>query len=131
MPDPLSPDLLVKMDAYWRAANYLSVGQIYLQDNPLLESPLKLEHIKPRLLGHWGTTPGLNFLYVHLNRLIKENDLNMIYVIGPGPRRPRSWWRRPIWRARTPSAIRRLSAAGTDCTGSSASSPGLTEFPVT
>ena len=72
------------MDAYWRAANYLSVGQIYLQDNPLLEIPLKLGHIKPRLLGHWGTTPGLNFLYVHLNRLIKENDLNMIYVIGPG-----------------------------------------------
>ena len=77
-------ELLKKMDAYWRAANYLSVGQIYLQDNPLLESPLKLEHIKPRLLGHWGTTPGLNFLYVHLNRLIKENDLNMMYVIGPG-----------------------------------------------
>jgi xylulose-5-phosphate/fructose-6-phosphate phosphoketolase len=84
MPDPLSPDLLRKMDAYWRAANYLSVGQIYLQGNPLLESPLKLADIKPRLLGHWGTTPGLNFLYVHLNRLIKENDLNMIYVIGPG-----------------------------------------------
>ena len=84
MPAMLSPDLLEKMDAYWRAANYLSVGQIYLQDNPLLEIPLKLEHIKPRLLGHWGTTPGLNFLYVHLNRLIKENDLNMIYVIGPG-----------------------------------------------
>ena len=84
MPAPLSPDLLVKMHAYWRAANYVSVGQIYLQDNPLLESPLKLENIKPRLLGHWGTTPGLNFLYVHLNRLIKENDLNMIYVIGPG-----------------------------------------------
>jgi xylulose-5-phosphate/fructose-6-phosphate phosphoketolase len=84
MPDPLSPDLLRKMHAYWRAANYLSVGQIYLQDNPLLESPLRLEHIKPRLLGHWGTTPGLNFLYVHLNRLIKENDLNMMYVIGPG-----------------------------------------------
>ena len=84
MPDPLSPDLLQKMHAYWRAANYLSVGQIYLQSNPLLESPLKLEHIKPRLLGHWGTTPGLNFLYVHLNRLIKENDLNMMYVIGPG-----------------------------------------------
>jgi xylulose-5-phosphate/fructose-6-phosphate phosphoketolase len=72
------------MDAYWRAANYLSVGQIYLQDNPLLEVPLKREHIKPRLLGHWGTTTGLNFIYVHLNRLIKENDLNMIYVIGPG-----------------------------------------------
>jgi xylulose-5-phosphate/fructose-6-phosphate phosphoketolase len=80
----LSPGLLDKMHAYWRAANYLSVGQIYLQDNPLLEVPLKLEHIKPRLLGHWGTTTGLNFLYVHLNRLIKDNDLNMIYVIGPG-----------------------------------------------
>lgn len=84
MPDFLSPDLLGKMDAYWRAANYLSVGQIYLQDNALLELPLKIEHIKPRLLGHWGTTAGLNFLYVHLNRLIKQNDLNMIYVIGPG-----------------------------------------------
>jgi xylulose-5-phosphate/fructose-6-phosphate phosphoketolase len=84
MPDTLSADLVRKMDAYWRAANYLSVGQIYLQDNPLLESPLTLADIKPRLLGHWGTTPGLNFLYVHLNRLIKENDLNMMYVIGPG-----------------------------------------------
>ena len=80
----LTPDQLERMDAYWRAANYLSVGQIYLKDNPLLEAPLRLEHIKPRLLGHWGTTPGLNFLYVHLNRLIKENDLNMMYVIGPG-----------------------------------------------
>ena len=66
---------LDKMDAYWRASNYLSVGQIYLQDNPLLEEPLKLEHIKPRLLGHWGTTTGLNFIYVHLNRLIVEHDL--------------------------------------------------------
>ena len=84
MPNPLSPDVLRKMHAYWRASNYLSIGQIYLQDNPLLESPLLLEHIKPRLLGHWGTTPGLNFLYVHLNRLIKNNDLNMIYVTGPG-----------------------------------------------
>ncbi|TMJ45807.1 MAG: phosphoketolase family protein, partial [Alphaproteobacteria bacterium] len=84
MPNPLSADLLEKMDAYWRAANYLSVGQIYLQDNPLLEVPLERRHIKPRLLGHWGTTPGLNFLYVHLNRLIKQNDLNMIYIIGPG-----------------------------------------------
>jgi xylulose-5-phosphate/fructose-6-phosphate phosphoketolase len=80
----LSDELLEKMHAYWRAANYLSVGQIYLQDNPLLETPLRREHIKPRLLGHWGTTSGLNFIYVHLNRLIKENDLNMIYVIGPG-----------------------------------------------
>ena len=84
MADCLSPDLLRKMHAYWRAANYLSVGQIYLQDNPLLEAPLAMEHIKPRLLGHWGTTTGLNFLYVHLNRLIKQNDLDMIYVIGPG-----------------------------------------------
>ena len=84
MPDTLSADTLRKMDAYWRAANYLSVGQVYLRDNPLLDVPLTLEHIKPRLLGHWGTTPGLNFLYVHLNRLIKENDLDMMYVIGPG-----------------------------------------------
>jgi xylulose-5-phosphate/fructose-6-phosphate phosphoketolase len=81
---PLSPDVLRKMNAYWRAANYLSVGQIYLYDNPLLKKPLKLEHIKPRLLGHWGTTPGLNFIYVHLNRIIKKYDLNMIYVTGPG-----------------------------------------------
>jgi len=81
---PLSQELLQKMNAYWRAANYLSVGQIYLFDNPLLKKPLKLEHIKPRLLGHFGTTPGLNFIYVHLNRIIKEYDLNMIYVIGPG-----------------------------------------------
>src|SRR6202030_3105292 len=75
---------LRKMDAYWRASNYLSVGQIYLLDNPLLKEPLKREHIKPRLLGHWGTTPGLNFIYVHLNRVIKNEDLDMIYIIGPG-----------------------------------------------
>jgi len=81
---PLSPDLLRRMDAYWRAANYLSVGQIYLYDNPLLKRPLKREHIKPRLLGHWGTTPGLNLIYVHLNRVIKEYDLNAIYITGPG-----------------------------------------------
>jgi xylulose-5-phosphate/fructose-6-phosphate phosphoketolase len=79
-----SPELLSKMDAYWRAANYLSVGQIYLKDNPLLEQPLSIDHVKPRLLGHWGTTTGLNFIYVHLNRLIVEHDLNMIYLIGPG-----------------------------------------------
>ena len=82
--NPLTPDLLRKMDAYWRAANYLSVGQIYLLDNPLLKQPLTLEHVKPRLLGHWGTTPGLNFIYVHLNRIIREYDLNMIDVTGPG-----------------------------------------------
>ncbi len=81
---PLAGEELRKTDAYWRAANYLSVGQIYLHDNPLLREPLRIEHVKPRLLGHWGTTPGLNFLYVHLNRLIREHDLNMIYVTGPG-----------------------------------------------
>ena len=80
----LTPETLAKMDAYWRAANYLSVGQIYLKDNALLERPLPLDDVKPRLLGHWGTTPGLNFLYVHWNRLIKERNLNMMYVIGPG-----------------------------------------------
>jgi xylulose-5-phosphate/fructose-6-phosphate phosphoketolase len=80
----LSEEELDRMDRYWRAANYLAVGQIYLLDNPLLQQPLSLEHIKPRLLGHWGTTPGLNFVYVHLNRVIKAYDLNMIYVCGPG-----------------------------------------------
>src|SRR5215813_9062592 len=83
-PNPLSDEELRKIDAYWRAANYLSVGQIYLYDNPLLTEPLRIEHIKPRLLGHWGTTPGLNFIYVHLNRLIKKLDLNVIYICGPG-----------------------------------------------
>ena len=81
---PLAPELLGKMNAYWRAANYLSVGQIYLYDNALLKKPLKLEHIKPRLLGRWGTTPGLDIIYVHLNRVIKEHDLNVIYITGPG-----------------------------------------------
>jgi xylulose-5-phosphate/fructose-6-phosphate phosphoketolase len=79
-----SAEELRKMNAYWRAANYLSVGQIYLLDNPLLKEPLKLEHVKPRLLGHWGTTPGLNFIYVHFNRIIKKYDLNSIYIAGPG-----------------------------------------------
>ena len=81
---PLSHEELDRFDAYWRAANYLSVGQIYLFDNPLLREPLRPEHIKPRLLGHWGTTPGLNFVYAHLNRVIKARDLDAIYVIGPG-----------------------------------------------
>src|SRR4030081_1336278 len=81
---PLSPEELRKIHAYWRAANYISVRQIYLYANPLLREPLRIEHIKPRLLGHWGTTPGLNFIYVHLNRMIKKHDLNMIYITGPG-----------------------------------------------
>src|SRR2546429_5417701 len=80
----LSAKEVAAIDRYRRAANYLSGGQIYLLDNPLLEQPLSLEHIKPRLLGHWGTTPGLNFMYVHLNRVIKQYDLNMIYIAGPG-----------------------------------------------
>ncbi len=84
MNNPLSPEELRQMDAYWRAANYLSVGQIYLYDNPLLKEPLKIEHIKPMLLGHWGTTPGQNFIYAHLNRVINKYDLNMIYLSGPG-----------------------------------------------
>lgn len=84
MAHTLSVDLLRRMDAYWRASNYLSVGQIYLLANPLLREPLRLEHVKPRLVGHWGTTPGLNFIYVHLNRVIQAHDLNMLYVTGPG-----------------------------------------------
>jgi xylulose-5-phosphate/fructose-6-phosphate phosphoketolase len=82
--ETLSPELLRKIDAYWRAANYLSVGQIYLYDNPLLKEPLKLSHVKPLVVGHWGTTPGQNFIYVHLNRIIKKYDLDMFYVAGPG-----------------------------------------------
>ncbi|HEY6116579.1 MAG TPA: phosphoketolase, partial [Candidatus Dormibacteraeota bacterium] len=81
---PLDDEELRLLHAYWRAANYLSVGQIYLLDNPLLREPLRLEHIKPRLLGHWGTTPGLNFIHAHANRAIKKRDLDAIYIMGPG-----------------------------------------------
>ena len=84
MDEVLEPELLRRIDAYWRAANYLSVGQIYLYRNPLLREPLAPEHIKPRLLGHWGTTPGQNFIYAHLNRIICRYDLDMIYIAGPG-----------------------------------------------
>src|SRR6201985_2118823 len=83
-PGPLSASELDAIDAWWRAANYLSVGQIYLLGNPLLAEPLRPEHVKPRLLGHWGTTPGLNLIYAHLNRVIRNQDLNVIYVCGPG-----------------------------------------------
>src|SRR5256885_479410 len=82
--EPLAPDELRLIDAWWRAANYLSVGQIYLLDNPLLREPLRPEHIKPRLLGHFGTTPGLNLLYAHLNRQIRARDLSAIFITGPG-----------------------------------------------
>src|ERR1041384_2400445 len=81
---PLSAEELDAINAYWRAANYLSVGQIYLLDNPLLRRPLTLDDVKRRLLGHWGTTPGLNFIYAHMNRVIKARDLNAIYIAGPG-----------------------------------------------
>ena len=81
---PLSGTELDALDAWWRAANYLSVGQIYLLGNPLLTEPLRPEHVKPRLLGHWGTTPGLNLIYAHLNRVIRNSDLNVIYICGPG-----------------------------------------------
>ena len=81
---PLSPQFLAKIDAYWRAANFLSIGQVYLKDNPLVRRPLTFDDVKPHLLGHWGTTPGLNFVYAHLNRIICERDLNMIYIMGPG-----------------------------------------------
>src|SRR5882672_11804378 len=83
-PKPLTPEQLQKVDAYWRAANYLTVGQIYLRENPLLREPLRPEHIKPRLLGHWGTSPGLSLVYVHLNRLVRQRDANVILLVGPG-----------------------------------------------
>src|SRR5678816_1474790 len=81
---PTSHDRLRQLDRYWHAANYLTIGQIYLQDNPLLREPLRAEHIKPRLLGHWGTSPGLSFIYAHLNRLIQDTDANVIFLTGPG-----------------------------------------------
>ena len=84
MSDPLTAEELRHIDGWWRAANYLSVGQIYLLANPLLKEPLSQEHIKPRLLGHWGTTPGLNFVYAHLNRVIRARDLNVLFITGPG-----------------------------------------------
>src|SRR5690349_15972501 len=84
MPGRPSADELRAIDRYWRAANYLTIGQIYLQENPLLREPLRAEHIKPRLLGHWGTSPGLSLVYAHLNRLIRETDANVIYLAGPG-----------------------------------------------
>jgi xylulose-5-phosphate/fructose-6-phosphate phosphoketolase len=81
---PVSDSELEHLDRWWRAANYLSVGQIYLLDNPLLREPLAAEHVKPRLLGHWGTTPGLNLIYAHMNRVIRQRDLDAIYIMGPG-----------------------------------------------
>ena len=89
-PTPLTPDELRRMDAYWRACNYLCAGMLYLRENPLLRGPLKPEHIKNRLLGHWGSDPGQTFTWVHLNRLIKKYDLDLIYISGPGHGAPRA-----------------------------------------
>ena len=105
MANALSDKERALIDAYWRAANYLSVGQIYLYDNPLLKQPLTKEHIKPRLLGHWGTTPGLNFIYAHLNRVIRKHDLDMIYVTGPGTA-GRAWSPTPISKGLTARSTR-------------------------
>ncbi len=128
---PLSPELLAKMNAYWRAANYLSVGQIYLKDNPLLKRPLTLDDVKPRLLGHWGTTPGLNFLYVHWNRLIRERDLNMMYIIGPGHGGPglvANTYLEGSYSEIYPAHRAERATASSGCSGSLA---GPTGFPAT
>ena len=100
----LEPELLHKMDAYWRAANYLSVGQLYVYDNPLLKRPLQLSDVKPLVVGHWGTTPGQNFIYVHLNRVITKYDLDMFYVAGPVIV-ARPWSPTPTSRAPIPRSI--------------------------
>ena len=128
---PLSDEELRLMDAWWRAANYLSVGQIYLLDNPLLKEPLKLKHIKPRLLGHWGTTPGLNFIYVHLNRIIKSARLEHDLHRRARPRRPGPGGQRLPGRDLQrvyPHISRRRRRA---CSGSSSSSPSPAAFPAT
>ena len=127
---PLNPEELDRIDAYWRAANYLSVGQIYLLDNPLLREPLRLEHVKPRLLGHWGTTPGLNFVYVHLNRVIKREDLDAIYVTGPGHGGPGLVAN--VYLEGTYSEVYPTSArTRRGCGGCSASSPSRGASPAT
>src|SRR5947207_1901418 len=109
---PLSTVELNRIDAYWRAANYLSVGQIYLMDNPLLREPLLPEHVKPRLLGHWGTTPGLNFLYAHLNRVVRARQQEMIYVTGPGHGGPSPHRRRESGRAAARLRLRAVPRVG-------------------
>jgi xylulose-5-phosphate/fructose-6-phosphate phosphoketolase len=119
---PLSPAQLELIDAWWRAANYLSVGQIYLLDNPLLERPIEHADIKPRLLGHFGTTPGLNFIYVHLNRVIKARDLDVIYICGPGhggPGMVANTWLEGTYSELYPSISQDVEGCA-DCSASSA-----------
>jgi hypothetical protein len=127
---PLSPDEVRQIDAYWRAANYLSVGQIYLLKNPLLREPLKIEHVKPRLLGHWGTTPGLNFIYAHFNRIIKKYNLNVINITGPGHGGP-GIVANAYLEGTTRSSIPTFSRAKTGCESSLSNSLFPAEFQAT
>ena len=129
-PIPLDRRELDLIDAYWRAANYLSVGQIYLLDNPLLREPLRPEHIKPRLLGHWGTTPGLNLIYAHLNRQIKARDLNAIYIAGPGHGGPGAG-RQHLPRGHLQRVLPGIGHDEAGCASSSASSPSRAASPAT
>ena len=129
MPNILSISELEVMDRYWRAVNYLSVGQIHLYDNALLKEPLKLEHVKPRLLGHWGTTPGLNFIYAHLTRMIKKYDLDMIYVCGPGHGGP-GMVANTYLEGTYANCIPRFPRMKGACRNCLSSFPSLGEFPV-
>ena len=129
---PLSDSELEAINAWWRAANYLSVGQIYLLGNPLLTEPLKPEHVKPRLLGHWGTTPGLNMIYAHLNRVIRNSDLNAIYVTGPGHGGPgivASTYLEGTYTELYPHITRDEPRAWPSCSGSSPSPAGSPRTP--
>jgi len=130
IPEILNAEELRQMDAYWRACNYLCAGMIYLYDNPLLREPLKPEHIKQRLLGHWGSDPGQTFLWVHLNRLIRKYDLNMIYICGPAMALRRCC-RMPGWKAPTPKSIRTKARTSKECASSSGNSPFLAASAVT
>ena len=130
IPGPLSDELLARMQRYWQAANYLTIGQIYLLDNPLLREPLRPEHIKPRLLGHWSTSPGLNFIYVHLNRLITDHDATVIYLAGPGTAAPPSW-STCTSRGPTRRSTRTCRRTWTGCATCSASSPRPAASPAT
>ena len=126
----LSPEMLRRMDAYWRAANFLSVGQIYLYDNPLLKRALTPNDVKHMLLGHWGTTPGQNFIYMHLNRIIKQYDLEYDLCVRPGAWRPRGRRQHLSWRVRTARFIRTSRRTRRDCASCSSSFPFQGAFPA-
>lgn len=130
MDDPLTNKELGLMNAYWRACNYLSVGMIYLKDNPLLKEPLKPEHVKHRLLGHWGASPALSFVWLHLNRMIVKHDLDVIFVAGPGTAR-RGFWGRRISKAPTPRSIRTRARTRKGCKSFSSNSPSPAISEVT